>query len=314
LEPLTAGSAYLGQPNVRLTRFRVPDTVEPVAKVAVIGLGRIGGGVARALVRNRGDDVSGYDPSPDACAALAEQVRIAPSPSEAAAGAEIALVAVYDDAQLREALTGPDGVLAADPVPGIVVILSTVPAETIRWAAAEAGAAGSSVLDCGVTGGHRALETVGMAAMVGGDREAYNRARPVLDGFTNTAPHMGPLGAGMTAKLARNIVVFGTWYVTSEAARLLSGAGVDFDRFVEISDSGDSMSGGPAALLKRGIRPTEEPRDAEDRARRESLAGYAHKDIEAALALAEELGIDLPVATIVQRRFEDAVGLPAKER
>jgi 3-hydroxyisobutyrate dehydrogenase-like beta-hydroxyacid dehydrogenase len=296
-----------------LTRFSVPDTVEPVAKVAVIGLGRIGGGVARALARNRRDDVSGYDPSSDARSAVAEEVRIAPSPSEAAAGAEIALVAVYDDAQVREALSGPDGVLAADPVPGIVVILSTVPAETIRWAAAEASAAGSSVLDCGVTGGHRMLETVGMAAMVGGDRETYERAKPVLDGFTSAAPYMGPLGAGMTAKLARNIVVFGTWYVTSEAARLLAGVGVDVEKFVEISDSGDAMSGGPAALLKRGIRPTEQPRDAEDLARRESLAGYAHKDVEAALALAEELGIELPVATIVQRSFEDAVGLSAKE-
>jgi 3-hydroxyisobutyrate dehydrogenase len=280
-----------------------------VSKVAVIGLGRIGGGVARALVRNRGDDVTGYDPVPEAGAAVAEQVRIAPSPRDAAAGAEVVFVAVYDDAQVREAFSGENGVLAAEPAPAVVVILSTVTAETIRWAAAEAAEVGVAVLDCGVTGGHRALETTGMAAMIGGDENAYERAKPFIDGFANPALLMGPLGAGMVAKLARNMVVFGTWYVTSEAARILAGSGVDIDKFVEISDSGDRTSGGPTGLLKRGILPTEEPRDDGDLAVRRGTAAYAHKDVKAALALADELGIELPAAALVEQRFEDALGL-----
>jgi 3-hydroxyisobutyrate dehydrogenase len=191
----------------------------------------------------------------------------------------------------------------------VVVILSTVTAETIRWAAAEAAKVGVAVLDCGVTGGHRALETTGMAAMIGGDEQAYERAKPFIDGFAKPALRLGPLGAGMAAKLARNTVVFGTWYVTSEAARILAASGVDIDKFTEISDAGDVTSGGPTALLKRGIRPTEPSRDAGDLEVRRALAAYAHKDVTAALALAGELGIELPVATLVERRFEDAVGI-----
>jgi 3-hydroxyisobutyrate dehydrogenase-like beta-hydroxyacid dehydrogenase len=62
-------------------------------------------------------------------------------------------------------------------------------------------------------------------------------------------------------------------------------------------------------LLKRGILPTEEPRDDGDLAVRRGTAAYAHKDVKAALALADELGIELPAAALVEQRFEDALGL-----
>ena len=276
--------------------------------VAVIGLGRIGGGLVRALTRTRDYELMGFDPSPDAVAAVAGKARAAGSPREAASGAEVVFVAVFDDAQVRKALSGPDGVLAGDPPPKAVVILSTVTPETIRWAGAEAERAGIGLLDCGVTGGP-AMEEASMAAMIGGDEDVYAFAKPFIDGFANPALFMGPLGTGMKAKLARNMIVFGSWYVTAEAARVAAAAGVDLDKLVEASDAGDRWSGGPTGLLKRGIRPGEQVVDEADLAIRKGLAAYAHKDVTAARIFAAELGIELPVATLVEQRFDEAVGL-----
>jgi 3-hydroxyisobutyrate dehydrogenase len=281
-----------------------------MSAVAVIGLGRIGGGAVRSLAR-AGHDVSGYDVSPDAIAAVAEQARGATSPRDAAQGSDVVLVAVFDAAQVRDALTGDDGVLAADPAPGVVVILSTVDAPTIEWAGEEARKAGIGLLDCGVTGGGGAIENGTIVGLVGGDEANVEAARPALEAFADPILIMGPLGSGMKAKLARNAIVFGCWYVVSEAARLAAASGVDVDKLVEASVAADKWSGGPMALLERHkIRP-DDGASADERslAHRKLLASYAHKDVGAALALAAELGIELPGAALVDEKFDDAVGL-----
>jgi 3-hydroxyisobutyrate dehydrogenase-like beta-hydroxyacid dehydrogenase len=281
-----------------------------VSAVAVIGLGRIGGGAVRSLAR-AGHDIAGYDVSPDAIAAVAEQARPATSPRDAAQGADVVLVAVFDAAQVRDALSGDDGVLAADPPPRVVVILSTVDAGTIEWAGEQAGNAGIGLLDCGVTGGGGAIENGTIVALVGGDEATLEVARPALEAFADPILIMGPLGCGMKAKLARNAIVFGCWYVVSEAARLAAASGVDVEKLVEASHAADKWSGGPMALLaKHKIRPDDAASaDEASLAHRKLLASYAHKDVGAALALAAELGIELPGAAIVDEKFDDAVGL-----
>jgi len=282
-----------------------------VSRVAVAGLGRIGGGAARSLVR-AGHQVSGFDVSERAAAALADRVRIAGSPREAAAGADVALVAVYDDAQVRDVLTGRDGLVAADPTPQVVAILSTVTAATIAWASEQAGRAGFGLLDCGVTGGGDAIERGAIVALVGGDPQLVELARPVIEAFSDPMLHMGALGSGMAAKLARNAIVFGCWYAVAEAAQLAARAGIDIDKLIEASEAADRWSGGALALLSRhGIRPDRLDADPEALLdRRRGLAGYAHKDLAAALALAGELGLELPGVELVQRRFAAVVGLP----
>ncbi len=281
-----------------------------MSSVGVIGLGRIGGGATRALAR-AGHDLVGYDVSPAAIDAVADVARGAASPREAAEGRDVVLVAVFDDAQVRDALDGPDGVVAAQAPPAVVVILSTVSIETIEWASDLASRAGIGLLDCGVTGGGGAIEQGQIVALVGGDAETFEAARTVIEGFGDPVLHMGPLTAGMKAKLARNAIVFGCWYVVAEAARLAATAGVDVEKLVEASEAADRWSGGPMALLGRHrIRPDDlASADEASVAHRKQLASYAHKDLGAALSLAAALGVDLPGATIVEERFDDAVGL-----
>jgi 3-hydroxyisobutyrate dehydrogenase-like beta-hydroxyacid dehydrogenase len=278
-----------------------------MSRVGVLGLGVIGGGLVRSLANKRSDDIVVYDPRPEAMQAVAGIACGAASPCDAADGADVVFVAVYDDEQVRSALDGPEGVLRATRAPDVIVVVSTVSVATVDWAQAVASRHGSDILDCGVTGGG-AIEEGTISALIGGNRDAYERACPVIEGFS-VPLYFGPLGSGMKAKLARQLIVFGTWYACSEAARLAGAAGLDIAQLVEASDTGDVGTGGCTALLKWGIIPSEGPRDDDDRAMREMLLGFSQKDMGAALALAEELGVDLPGAQLVMKRFAEAVSL-----
>lgn len=200
--------------------------------VGIVGLGMIGGGVARAL-DGKGFALRGYDIRPEAFDGLPAAIERAPSPAAASRGVATVLIAVMDDPQVRDALVGKHGVLSASPAPRTVVVLSTVTLDTVRWAADQGRARGVAVLDCGVSGGPQALAQAGITAMVGGDDDAVAVARPVLQGFADPVVHCGVLGNGMRAKLARNLITYSEWMVAWEAARLAVAAGVPRERFAE---------------------------------------------------------------------------------
>jgi 3-hydroxyisobutyrate dehydrogenase len=266
-------------------------------RVAIIGLGRIGRGAAISLDRAGGFDLTGYDVSGEALEAAAGLTRAAASPAEAASGADVVLVSVFDDAQVRDVLAGADGILSAIELPRSVVVLSTVASDTIAWAAVEAGRHGVPLLDCGVSGG-KAIEDGRIVAMIGGTDDAVALVRPVVEAFADPVVHTGPVGTGMAAKLARNVVVYGCWYVVAEAAKLAGAAGVSLDALIEISDAADSRTGGPTAMLRRGRSG-----DEEQVALWHRIPAYAAKDLAAALTLAEELDVELPGVRLVQERF-----------
>jgi 3-hydroxyisobutyrate dehydrogenase len=275
----------------------------------VIGLGNIGGGVAAALVR-RDQVVVAYDVAPQAVERLTG-VNAAASPRAVAEAADIVFVAVLDDQQVRDVLTGADGILKAAELPRAVVILSTITLDTVLWAAEHAGGQGVAVVDCGVTGGSRSLAANGMVSLVGGDDETVALVEPSIALFSSRVLRMGGLGTGMKAKLARNLVHYSVAHAAWEGARLAAAAGVDIDQLAEAIQASDALTGGSTSLLGRrvGLR-TLGPEDSEDLERQTALAVYAHKDLAAALALAVDLGVDLPGAELVDRRFDGVAGLP----
>jgi 3-hydroxyisobutyrate dehydrogenase len=229
-----------------------------------------------------------------------------------AAASDVVLVAVMNDAQLREVLSAGDGLLAAEQPPRVIAILTTATIETIRWADAECAARGSALLDCGVSGGAGGLERGLMVAMVGGPADVLELVRPILAAWADPVVHMGPVGMGMAAKLARNVIVYADWFVAWEAARLAIAAGVDLDAFVEVVEASDRWVGSHMVMAKAGIGL----RAGADGAPQASpvIAGYAGKDLAAALELADELGIDLPGARLAAAQFEAVAGLRAQPR
>src|SRR6266851_4608126 len=145
-------------------------------------MGSIGAGVARALA-SHGYTPVGYDVRAEAVEALQGVVSPAASLRELSDRVEAVILAVYDDAQVRDVLAGPSSLLAANSPAGTVVILSTVSLETIRWASEQGRSGGVSVLDCGVTGGQGLRSSGQIVAMVGGDPDAIARVMPLLATF-----------------------------------------------------------------------------------------------------------------------------------
>jgi 3-hydroxyisobutyrate dehydrogenase-like beta-hydroxyacid dehydrogenase len=272
--------------------------------VAVAGLGMIGAGTALALAA-AGHDVAGYDPRAEVFERLEGRVRPVSRPSELAAGADVLFVAVLDDSQLRDLLAGADGVFHGDRQPEAIVILSTISMEALRWAAHDAGLRGTSVLDCGVSGGF-AVERGELVTMVGGEAEDVEKVRPLLESFSTAIFHMGPVGAGMKTKIARNMFHYVTRVAAYEAVELAGAAGVDPQTFVEAMKA-CGLRSGPFDLLDRGIGRPGSPAVDEDTRRRSAY--FAHKDLDVSFDLGEETGVELPLARLADERYDDALRL-----
>ena len=265
----------------------------------VIGLGHIGAGVSRSLGAC-GFQTWGYDVRAEAALELTSVIRSASSPAEVGRRAEVVLIAVLDDEQVRDVLVGTGGLLTAPERTRTVVLLSTTTLETVRWAARECEQRGVALMDCGVSGGRGGFEARAITAMVGGDADAFERARPLLETFANPVLHMGALGRGMAAKLARNVLVYTDWAVAREAARLAQAAGVDMAKFVEAVEASDRYVDGHMALVGRGLGLGNPP--PEVRGHGAAIAVYAHKDLAAAIELGEELSVAMPAARLALSR------------
>ncbi|HMC38120.1 MAG TPA: NAD(P)-dependent oxidoreductase [Acidimicrobiales bacterium] len=277
--------------------------------VGVIGLGDIGRGVATGVAA-AGHDLVVCDVRPEATAAFAGSAEVALSPADLGVRVDVAVVAVVNDEQVRQVVLPPDGLLSTMSVGGAVVILSTVSLDTVRAVADGAAGRGVAVVDCGVSGGPSAAATGELVSMVGGGEDAVAQAMPVLEAFSSEVVRMGPLGAGLQAKLARNIVQYVSWMAAYEAQKLAEAAGVSLTRLARVIKASDAKIGGASTLM---FRKTVAPFGPEDDAglvgAMRTAAGLAHKDLGAALSLATELGVELPVTALAESRIDDAFGV-----
>jgi 3-hydroxyisobutyrate dehydrogenase-like beta-hydroxyacid dehydrogenase len=281
-----------------------------VLSAGVVGLGEIGGGLAGNLLK-AGVTLSVCDIRSEATEPYRQGARVAASPRELAQHSDVVLVAVLDDAQVRTVLEGDDGVFAGARDGVIVVVVSTITTETVT-AMREAGAQhGITVVDCGVSGGQAGADNGELVCMVGGTEDEVDRVRPLLDVFSCLVLHMGPPGTGLSAKLARNVVQYGSWLAALEAQELAEAAGVDLIKLGEAIRESDRVIGGAARLM---FRPTAEPWPGDtDPALLVFLrdkAALAHKDLAAARDLGDQLGVTLPVAGLTDARCERIFGLP----
>ena len=271
--------------------------------VGVIGLGDIGRGVASAVAR-AGLELAVCDIRAEATEPFAALGRVASGPAELAELSDVVIVAVVNDEQVMSVLS------AASLRPGTtVVVLSTISPATVRQVGELAGAAGAAVVACGVSGGPVAAAEGKLVAMVGGADGDIERVLPVLESFSSLVVRMGPLGAGLQAKLARNIVQYGSWLAAYEAQRLAEAAGIKLSRLADAIKASDPMIGGPTRLM---FRPTVAPFGPDDDAgivgAMRNGCALSHKDLRAALELAGELGVDLPLAALADGQMDSVFG------
>jgi 3-hydroxyisobutyrate dehydrogenase-like beta-hydroxyacid dehydrogenase len=277
--------------------------------IGFIGLGQIGSLMAGRLV----DHPNGLvvcDLREEATAPLVEKgATAAHTPAELAAACGVISVMVLDDAQSRDVVAGAGGLLET-AVPGTVIALhSTIRAETaieLHGLAAEQGVA---VVDAPVSGGFMGAAEGTLATMVGGDDEAVATCRPVFEHWAAMVVHLGPVGNGTKAKLARNMMHFVAYTAAGEAQRLAEACGVDLTQLGAIVRHTDSVTGGPGAIMFRGsvdeLHPGDDFYDILVHTRT-----LGEKDLTLALDLAAEVGVDAPLAQLALRDFAASLGVP----
>jgi 3-hydroxyisobutyrate dehydrogenase len=283
--------------------------------IGVIGLGTIGGGIA-ANLHTAGFPLVVCDVRAGATYRHADYATVAASPADLARASDVVVVAVVNDEQVYAVLSGPEGALVAGAPDTAVVVVSTITTACVAAIGAEAAALGVPIVDCGVSGGPSAAASGNLVCMCGGDPHVIAGLAPLFDAVGSLTVTMGPFGTGLAAKLARNLVQYGGWLAAYEGQVLAEAAGIELAKLAQVVRASDAQSGGAATLM---FRPTVAPfSDADDQglvAAMQAAAGLAHKDVQAALALAEELDVELPLATMTATRCDDifGVGVPPIE-
>jgi len=280
-----------------------------VPVVGVIGLGDIGDGVATSVLA-AGLPLVVCDARDEATEKYRGRAVLAGSPAELAQRSDVVVVAVVNDAQVHAVLSGPEGALASAGPMTTLLIVSTISASCVEAIGVESAEAGVAVVDCGVSGGPSAAASGDLVCMVGGDPATIDDVRPVLDAISSLVVRMGPFGAGLTAKLARNLVQYGSWLAAYEGQLLAEAAGIDLGKLAQVIKASDARIGGASTLMFRStVAPfTESDNEGLVSAMR-SAAALAHKDLRAALEVAGTLGVTLPMATLTEDRCDDIFGV-----
>ncbi len=192
-----------------------------MARVAVVGLGTMGLPIARHLIA-AGHAVVACDTDPSRARLLGAEVAL--FPDEAAAGADAVLTSLPSPQSVEEVLLGTRGVGMSARPGSLVIDVSTGPPTLARRLAAQLPAL--AVLDAPVSGGPHGAEAGTLTVMVGGDKEAFERARPLFESFGRLVLHVGPHGAGQAAKLCNNLVAGVTMAALAEACALAEREGL----------------------------------------------------------------------------------------
>jgi 3-hydroxyisobutyrate dehydrogenase len=204
--------------------------------VGVVGLGNMGGRIARRLV-DGGEDVVGFDL--DAARAAAAGARAAGSPGEVASAADVVLLSLPDSNAVEAVVHAIEGELRAGQV---VVDLSTAaPASTVALHE-RLGARGVAYVDAGISGGAAGAEAGTLTIMAGGEPEALDAVAPVLAHFAAAVHHMGASGSGHTAKLINNFLNAISLAATAEAMIAGRKAGLDLRQLLEVVNASSGVN------------------------------------------------------------------------
>jgi 3-hydroxyisobutyrate dehydrogenase-like beta-hydroxyacid dehydrogenase len=186
---------------------------------------------------------------------------------------------------------------------------TTAELATIEAVARQAAEHGVVVLDAGVTGGEPGAQAGRLITMVGGPEAAVARVRPVLDTFSREVIHAGPLGAGMSLKLARNAAGYIMMAAVHEAMTLAKRSGVDLNVLEHVLTESGVAAQALAPFMLGGPDPLTPGEPEELRASLEHTNRLAEKDIDQARALAARLNVAVPALEATRASFRRVVRL-----
>jgi 3-hydroxyisobutyrate dehydrogenase len=215
----------------------------PARRVAFLGLGVMGGPMAGHLAR-AGHAVTVYNRTAAKAEAWARESggRAAPTPAQAAAGADFVFACVGNDDDLRAVVLGKDGAFAGMKPGAIFVDHTTASAEVARELHAAAAARGLGFVDAPVSGGQAGAVNGLLTVMCGGDQPAFDAMKPVATAFSRAVTLVGASGAGQLAKMVNQICIAGLVQGLSEAIAFGQKAGLDMKQVLEVIGKGAAQS------------------------------------------------------------------------
>jgi len=262
-----------------------------MARIAMVGLGRMGGAMASRLLEAGHEVVVTNRTAQRVASLVARGARAAATPAEAAARADAVVAMVSDDDASRAVWLGPDGVLAGDPRPGTLAIeCSTLSRDWVLELADAVRTAGLRYLDCPVTGLPDAAANGRLTLLVGADPDDLASALPVLEPLSDRVLHFGGVGAGTAYKLIVNLIGAVQIAGVAEGLAMAERAGLDLTQVVEAIASGQAAS---PQVVRNSRRMADADHDEvvfSGRLRR--------KDTAYAMQLAERLQVGAPFGQV----------------
>ena len=278
-----------------------------MARVAFIGLGNMGGGMAANLVK-AGHEVAAFDLAEPAIErARGNGCEIATSASKAVTGADAVVTMLPAGKHVAQVYR--EEVFGKAPTNAILIDCSTIDVATARSVEEEAAAAGYTMVDAPVSGGIAAADAGTLTFMVGGSEDGFGKAQAILDKMGKAVIHAGGAGSGQAAKICNNMLLGATMAATCEALALAEKLGLDLQTFYDISSKASGQSWSMTSYCPvPGVGP-ETPAD------RNYEGGFAAalmlKDLRLAMDAAKEAGAYTPMggeAEELYGRFVDRGG------
>ena len=259
-----------------------------------IGVGNMGGPMARNLLED-GYKLKVNDIDREAVRPLEEMgADWAATPSETAEGSDIILSSLPGPVEVEAVATGPDGVLDGIAADSVYVDLSSISPSLARRMYPAFREKGAHVLDAPVSGGEVGATNRTMIIMIGGDKEIFDRVKPLLDHLGNNILYTGPIGNGSVCKLVHNVMGAATRMVVLEGMTLGVKAGVDAETLLRAVGGGMYGQASPVGGLERDLL-----------AGKFDPASFAlklsQKDTSLAIQLAREVRAPVPLSSIAEQ-------------
>ncbi|MDE0203743.1 MAG: NAD(P)-dependent oxidoreductase [Rhodospirillaceae bacterium] len=277
-------------------------------RVGFVGTGVMGEPMCRNLVRKHDGPVTAYDLDPAPLERLAaDGADIAPSIAALAAAADLIFLSLPSGREVRAVCLGDGGLIEHVNAGRTVVDTSTAPPALARELESAFAARGIAFADAPIARTRQAAVDGTLSIMVGGDAALVKRLLPLLAHIAQDVTHCGPAGSGQAVKILNNMILFQNVRALAEGLAIARRQGIEPRTFLEAvgRSSGDSF-----ALRNHGMKAMLEERYPEGA----FPITYALKDLDYALELAAESGIDAEGAALVKALFSEAIerGLGAR--
>ncbi|WP_417828506.1 NAD(P)-dependent oxidoreductase [Thalassospira sp.] len=284
-----------------MTQIQNDDT----GTIGVIGLGNMGLGMARTLLRD-GCAVTGFDLSVERQAdAARDGVTIVASQQELFNACETIILSLPTARHVTSVLIGDDGLASCDLGPRLIIDTTTSEPDVTRELDAKLREIGHVLVDAPVSGGPAGANSGQLTMMVGGDDAAFAKAMPVLSVLGGKITHVGPVGAGHAVKIINNMLVATHLLTMREAVELGKAAGVDTNHLITALNAGSGRSAISEVNYPKWVLNGQFDSGF--------TMGLMRKDMRLAMALASQKDLTLPVSALAGQIWHQSAEMLADD-